>query len=673
MEQKNYFQNMKKFLFVVVCLELFASGAFARPAFPSAKCVPQDDSTCVTVQEFGDEHYHYMTTMDGYLVSYDSASKLVYADSNGEPSAIRAKNADKRSSTEKKFLNNLDQRRVLDKHKMKNGGRFPEQDVVIPGLRSRESVNAKVLMRPKALGFTMGEAKFPVFLVSTSDRTFENTEMYDDFFNKVGYSEDGHHGSVHDYFIESSNGLFSPTFDVVPVKIDLAASKAGSDEGAFVKAVLDGAAKSMDLSKYDKDGDKVVDGFGIILAGTESGSGLWGHMYQYSVFTQSFGWGGRQNNSNNYNGYKFNRYLIISQMSDPEATLKSFVSGIGVFIHEFSHVLGLPDFYSQLEGGPFIEGPTPYDIMTQGMYNGWNSKRNAYGRCPPKYSAFERESVGWMTIPELEATDGVLALPIIDKNKAYGISNPKNKDEYYVVEYRPRTGFDSGIPSSNAMGVLVWYINYDAKAWEYFPNQNQSSPRYKLDKVLTFKSGKESYDSFGGFRNVGVYNAVKEGDSIVCFVTDKSKTANCADVVVEVSSSSKDSSAVSSSSISSSSLKNVESSSSAKKLESSGSVNDLSSSSAKKISISSESDGLLHNMERLAKIHVSNGMLYVGVSAEGLKKLEIVDVLGHAVKSVEFASSSMNISLSELGPAQTLILRLSVNGKVAFNRVIMAK
>lgn len=657
---------MKHYLLVATCLGVFATYSVARPAFPSAKCAPQDDSSCVTVQEFGDEHYHYMTTMDGYLVSYDSASRLVYADSNGEPSAIRASNADKRSDTEKKFLKGLNQRRVLDKHKMKNGNRFPEQDVYIGGLRSRESVNTKVLMRPKPLSFTKGEAKFPVFLVSTSDRKFDNAEMYDDFFNKVGYSEDGHHGSVHDYFIESSNGLFSPSFDVIPVTISLAASKAGSDEGNFVKAVLDGAAKTMDLSKYDKDGDKVVDGFGIILAGTEAGSGLWGHMYQYSVYTG--GWGGRGNNGN-YNGYRFNRYLIIAQMSDPENTYASFVNGIGVFIHEFSHVLGLPDFYSQVEGGPFIEGPTPYDIMTQGMYNGWNSRHTAYGRCPPKYSAFERESVGWMTIPELEASDGIQGLPVIDKNKAFSVSNPKNNDEYYVIEYRPRTGFDSGISSSYSMGVLVWYINYNAKAWEYFPNQDQSNPRYKLDKVLSFKSGKESYDSFGSFGSVGFYNAVKEGDSIVCFVTDKSKTANCADLVLEVSSSSVSSSAESSSS------KMNESSSSSKDVQekSSSSKDEESSSSAKKISINDESDVVVNTLKNLAEIRVFGGMLYVGMPVEGSKKLEIIDVLGHRVKSFEFTSEFMNIPLSEISSAKTLILRLFVNGNVAFNHVIMAK
>ena len=76
----------------------------ARPASPVATCIPQSNGNCLTILQYGDEHYHYATTIDGYLVVRDSINDYVYADANANASGRKALNADKRSNSDKSFL-----------------------------------------------------------------------------------------------------------------------------------------------------------------------------------------------------------------------------------------------------------------------------------------------------------------------------------------------------------------------------------------------------------------------------------------------------------------------------------------------------------------------------------------------------------------------------------------
>lgn len=672
---------MKCFLGVFCGVAAFAAlstVAFARPALPNTFCAKQSDGSCVTVQQFGDEHYHYTTTIDGYLVVEDSTGDLVYADSEAVATKVKAKNADGRSDSDKVFLKKLNQRRVLEKHKSKNVDRFPSQTNFLKDFRHKIEENRKALFRPKPASHTMGECHFPVFLVSSSDRDFGDTVWYRRSLNEIGFSEDGHYGSVRDYFLASSDSLFDPVFEVFPVKVSVAAKFSAqpepSFEGAFVKAVLDAAAPSMgDLSRFDKNGDKVVDGFGVIIPGMEQGTNLWGHMYNYTVFSNpemysgfggfgGFGGGrGSSNWNNDYDGYRFDEYLIIAENADPTSYSKEGHNGIGVFIHEFSHVLGLPDFYSQVGNGPFIEGPVPYDIMTQGMYNGYSNRTYLMARQPPKYSAFERESMGWLTIPELKATDDVYSLEMIDANKAYGVTNPKDNDEYYVVEYRPRVGWDAAIPDSAAMGVLVWYINYDAEAWEYFPNQEPGNPRYKVENVINVSSKKASR-SFDGFKfgDLGVYNVIAEENKRVCFATKSNVSVKCPEQP-----SSSESAALPKSSSSVTSKDKAKSSSSEGKAKSSSSGGKSKSSDSK--------DGLKVNSLEVSSLVVLRSEIVVLSSSAAVKFLNVVDVLGNEVRTVEFSSGELHVPFSELPRRGAFFIRLYEGGKLVSTQKIVVK
>ncbi len=691
-----YFKDMRFLKLTFLCIMGTTAITAARPASPVATCIPQSNGDCLTILQYGDEHYHYATTIDGYLVVRDSINDYVYADANATASGRKAHNADKRSTSDKSFLKGLNQREIIGKHIKNQTFRYPEQRDLLSNFQHKAQENRKALYRPKPLTFTKGENRFPVFLVSTADRDFGDTAWYRRSLNEVGFSEDGHYGSVHDYFLVSSDSLFNPTFDVYPVKIDLPSTEAGDaggeGEGKFVKAAIDAAIKDMgDLSKYDKDGDKYIDGFGVVLAGTEAGSDLWGHMYYYTTYTNpelytgyTGGWWGSRNHStsnnkwgNDYNGYKFDRYLLIAEMSDPMAYIKSGHNGIGVFIHEFSHILGLPDFYTPDENDSEPYGP--YEIMAQGMYNG-TTRSYQMGRCPPKYSAFERESMGWMTIPDLKPSVELYALEMIDANKAYSVTNPKNNDEYYVIEYRPRIGWDKAVSDTANMGILIWHIDYDKRAWEYYPNQDKEhygiTAALNLSKNKTFKDFK--------FGEVGVYNAIKEGEDKVCFATKDGIEVKCTEPepesssAVALSSSAELSSAAASSS--SAALNPSTGSSSSKKTSSHTISSSASSSSTRHRSSASKNaskDTTLFapngTIQLRTDILVLDQELIVKTDVRGLKHVRILDALGSVVAKYDFDTEKMQIPIARTMRRGTYFVQVYTQQKTLVTTKINAK
>ena len=69
--------------------------------------------------------------------------------------------------------------------------------------------------------YTSGERYFPVMLVETADFKALDSAFIARMFNEEGFKENGVYGSVRDYFIESYNGQFKPTFDIYPIKLPI--------------------------------------------------------------------------------------------------------------------------------------------------------------------------------------------------------------------------------------------------------------------------------------------------------------------------------------------------------------------------------------------------------------------------------------------------------------------
>ena len=59
---------IRRFLFLALCCCIFAVGVEAAPALRGPFKVKQADGTLLTIEQFGDEWFHWTATTDGALV-----------------------------------------------------------------------------------------------------------------------------------------------------------------------------------------------------------------------------------------------------------------------------------------------------------------------------------------------------------------------------------------------------------------------------------------------------------------------------------------------------------------------------------------------------------------------------------------------------------------------------
>ena len=64
------------------------------------------------------------------------------------------------------------------------------------------------------------------------------------------------------------------------------------------------------------------------------------------------------------NGVKIDKFGVFNELNGFDM---SRIDGIGTFCHEFSHCLGLPDFYCTTYAGYF--GMSDWSLMDYGCYN----------------------------------------------------------------------------------------------------------------------------------------------------------------------------------------------------------------------------------------------------------------------------------------------------------------
>ena len=511
---------------------------------------------------------------------------------------------------------------------------YKMEKLVFSGESFRSSPNgmSKIRSNNDAEVYSSGERYFPVMLVETADFKALDSAFMFRLFNEEGFKENSVYGSVRDYYIESSGGKFKPTFDIYPVKLSQNFSNYNS-ESKFILSSIDVMVERADFKARASKYEKVIPF--VILHPTSKeqaskiNSGFFNHMYslQYSagkIYSK--------------NGYSFNNYAFISQKAEnkPNATSTKDVAMLGAFIHEFSHVIGLVDLYSTDANGYATVGPLPYDVMALGL-------RNGNGGYPPTFSAFEREAMGWLKPTEIVKSDSVYELKNLSQMQAYAVSNPNNKNEYFIIEYRPAVGFDSKIGSSSYSGkqgkngVLIWYIDYDARAFaSNDPNSNQSHQRAEVRTVLT--KNQESFTGFEFVNNVdkssidGIFNLVFDGNDRVCFTVNRSKSLDkCPE-------------------------KASPSSSAAVAPKSSAAV----ASSSSKTTDFAELPKTAHNVH----LHVSHEKLAVEVPVAGKKTLRFYDALGNVVGTYMFEESFASFDIS--GRNGSVFVLLEVDGTLLF-------
>ena len=498
-----------------VCLCLSSIGAWGAKANSIPVQVKQADGTTITVILRGDEHINWYTTLDGVLLvqAADNSYYVGKVTKDGRLIATQqlAHEVAWRSSTETNLI------RKQDKDKFYSYvSKVAEQ--------SENSCNNSPLTRvtvdsgyggvpyfphtgsPKAL-VILAEFADTTFTIQNTKQVFTNYLMNEGHFTETAYAQNRNYKGVRGYFKDCSYGQFTPTFYVVgPVKLPKPQTYYGAGDDNIIDLMTDACNavdNEVDFSQYDANGDGLVDLVYIIYAGHSAN-------YRGNASTDIWPKSGTTILSKTFDGKSIRRYGVSNELAGRENKKKEkeTINGIGLFCHEFSHTLGLPDIYAYKTNAEDQndQGMELWDLMDGGT-------EVQGGRVPSPYLAWEREAMGWMSIDTLTTDCHIANLKTIDNGgKAYKILNPSASNEYIVLQSIQKGGWYQGWGNgSYPKGLLVYRISYAFNKVNVFdfPNNVKGKPRVIVvpadGKVLSAQNAGGSWDTYITQHNEDLY------------------------------------------------------------------------------------------------------------------------------------------------------------------------
>lgn len=439
---------MKRIVLCLVVIGFILGGAFPALAILAVSHdveVRLPDGTSLTIRIYGDEHFHYKTTVDGYPVEQGSDGFFYYAtqgaDGRQVPGSLRAHNPGNRDAAEQAALG----------FTIRPAG-FSRQAAVRAKARTA-SASFSIDWENKTPFPLTGRPKSLIVLMEFADVRFSVPEPHEAFnrmANEEGYAENGAAGSIRDYFRYNSSGKFDPDFVVVgPVTLDNPRSYY-SGSGLTFRGIPEAFQKldesGFDLRPFDNNGDGIVDNFFIYFAGhNQAESGEADATWPHASTVISMEW--------TYGGVRLGEYACTSELKGNSQSTE--MCGIGAFCHEFSHVLGLKDAYD-MDGmtDGVTAGLMSLSLMSRGNYNNG-------GHTPPSLNAVERHMLGWLGLEELDAGVKYYELPPISENKAYVFST-ENDGEFFVLENRNTSSnpWDAQVdPADRGNGLLIYHVD----------------------------------------------------------------------------------------------------------------------------------------------------------------------------------------------------------------------
>lgn len=291
----------------------------------------------------------------------------------------------------------------------------------------------------------------------------------------------------------------------------------------------------IDFSSYDNDNNGFVDVFMVIHAGrgaevTGSDDDMWSH--QWAIYPRST-----------------NDGVYVSNFTmQPEYLYSPGDMTIGVFAHELGHAFGLPDLYDTDYSS---NGIGSWGIMS---YGSWLGPHNN-GGLPAHPSAWSRIQMGF-TDPTIVTgnIDGQAIEDVKTSGDVFRLWTAGNTgDEYFLVENRQKTGYDSYLP---AAGLLIWHIdeNKSSNDDEWYPGLSSSDHYlvaleqcdglYELEHSMDMGDANDVFPSFVSTFNASsptTSNSYSSGPTLVAVENVSSPAATMyADFKVSLTSGSDD-------------------------------------------------------------------------------------------------------------------------------------
>ena len=446
--------------------------------------VRQADGSVITVILCGDEHINWYTTLDGVLLvqGTDNNYYIGKVEKSGNLIATQqlAHEALTRSQAERNLIAKQDKEKFFayvnkiaeesenayDNSPLTRG---PIVDSGYGGVPYFPHTGS-----PKAL-VILAEFQDTTFTIQDTKKVFTNYLMNEDHFSDTRYGQNQNYKGVRGYFKDCSYGKFTPEFNVVgPVKLPREQTYYGEGDDN-IEALMEDACSAIDnivnFADYDANNDGMVDLVYVIYAGHSAN-------YGGNKVTDIWPKSGTVNTTNTYDGKRIRRYGVSNELTGKENKKKEKekINGIGLFCHEFSHTLGLPDIYAldKEAKNQNDQGMEFWDLM-----DGGTEVRG--GRVPTSYLAWEREVMGWMKIDELKDSCNIKNLKSIDNGgKAYKIVNPNDSNEYIVLQSMQKGAWNQGWGDGTyGKGLLAYRVSYPFNKVNVFdfPNNVKGKPR----------------------------------------------------------------------------------------------------------------------------------------------------------------------------------------------------
>ncbi|MDY5968898.1 MAG: M6 family metalloprotease domain-containing protein [Bacteroidales bacterium] len=430
---------MKKIIFLVVWFGMSVA-AKAVPAYPGLiRFVQPQNGDTISIYLRGDEKVHWAETEDGYSLLHDSDGSLVYAVLNERGDMVP-------STTLATDVRGRDFKAASLLAATKKGLRYSKRQVA--AMRGLWDDMSKMKRPAKNMSDVVGEKRFLVILFAFQDKAFTHTaEEFNMLFNQVNYTSGSYIGSVHDYYYEVSQGLFSLNVDIVgPFTGSQPMAHYGNTSNGsqdMAEEAVDSAARLVDFSNYDNDNDGYIDGLHIIFAGfgqeaTGNEDEIWSH--KWNIFS-----------SPEYNNTVVNVYSCSPECGG-NGMQGMQLTAIGVICHELGHVFGSPDYYDvdyDASGGQY-PGLGNWDIMSGGSWN-----RNGY--CPAQHNPYTKAYIyHWIKCDTLDAPQQVVMKSADVSNVDFHRINTSSPDDFFLLENRQRNRWDMVVPGS---GLLVYHVN----------------------------------------------------------------------------------------------------------------------------------------------------------------------------------------------------------------------
>ena len=505
-----------KQLSLIVCLMLCSLTTWAAKAESIPVQVRQTDGSVITVILRGDEHINWYTTLDGVLLvqGTDNNYYIGKVEKSGNLIATQqlAHEALTRSQAERNLIAKQDKEKFFayvnkiaeESENAYNNSpltRGPIVDSGYGGVPYFPHTGS-----PKAL-VILAEFQDTTFTIQDTKKVFTNYLMNEDHFSDTRYGQNQNYKGVRGYFKDCSYGKFTPEFNVVgPVKLPREQTYYGEGDDN-IEALMEDACSAIDnivnFADYDANNDGMVDLVYVIYAGYSAN-------YSGNKETDIWPKSGTVNISNTYDGKSIHRYGVSNELAGDENKTKGKekINGIGLFCHEFSHTLGLPDIYAidKKAKNQNDQGMEFWDLM-----DGGTEVRN--GRVPASYLAWEREVMGWMKIDELKNDSSIKNLKSIDnRGKAYKIVNPNDSNEYIVLQsIQKGLWYQGWRDGTYGKGLLAYRISYPSNKVNVFdfPNNVKGKPRVipipADGKILAADSAKGSITTYTQQLNGDLY------------------------------------------------------------------------------------------------------------------------------------------------------------------------